>query len=194
MFVVWAKTDSDNRVRGFILEKVNTIAFTHVLTRGPSLSGNEGSVCSQDRGEVLTASLHYWTDSDGGRGSTWRESTTQRVWTEGREWVSEIVLSLFFVLKGTVWLPQQRPIWHCLGSSWSSWILSGNSSTVYTRQVCTAAWVYCSIADTSTDWVNLVLYNKPLSYCSIADTSTDWVNLALYCTQQTTELLLYSRH
>ena len=75
----------------FILEKVNTIAFTHVLTRGPSLSGNEGSVCSQDRGEVLTASLHYWTDSDGGCGSTWRESTAQRVWTEGREWVSEIV-------------------------------------------------------------------------------------------------------
>ena len=45
------------------------------------------------------------------------------------------------------------------------------------------------------EWILLyIVHNKPLSYCSIADTSPDWVNLALYCTQQTTELLLYSRH
>ena len=49
----------------------------------------KGLVCSQDRGKVLTASLHYWTDSDGGRGGIPEENLLPNM--SGLKVESEIV-------------------------------------------------------------------------------------------------------
>ena len=47
---------------------------------------------------------------------------------------------------------------------------------------------YCTVLT----YTGETVHNKPLSYCSIADTSPDWVNIALYCSVVLMWILLYT--
>lgn len=47
---------------------------------------------------------------------------------------------------GSLWLSEQRPVWHCLGSSGSCWILLPRCPSVHSGQVCDILFTLCAVS------------------------------------------------
>lgn len=77
VFVVWAKTASDGKIRGFILEKVPRLPIN--LTAGHGRARHP-----QDRRQVLPPSLHHRHDSDGRSRSPCRKHSPPCFRPEGK--------------------------------------------------------------------------------------------------------------
>ena len=66
VFIIWARCKWDNRVRGFILDKVSQpiSALSHILMYG---SGSERTVCSTDQEQTCAQGVLDWVHLHGFR-------------------------------------------------------------------------------------------------------------------------------